>query len=77
MEGFVQDDDPSSLTRRTRRRAVNLSLEFSGVVHSDGRRFAQRQRVMGTASRPGDSVLVVCASARKPSTPTARRPSRT
>jgi NADPH:quinone reductase-like Zn-dependent oxidoreductase len=46
-KGFAQDDDPRSLTRRTRRRAVNLGLEFSGVVRSDGRRFTPGQRVMG------------------------------
>ncbi|GAA3774322.1 zinc-binding dehydrogenase [Streptomyces phyllanthi] len=46
-KGFVQNDDPRSLTRRTRRRAVNLGLEFSGVVRSDGRRFTRGQRVMG------------------------------
>ncbi|MFJ8113081.1 zinc-binding dehydrogenase [Streptomyces sp. NPDC096132] len=44
---FAQDDDPRSLARRTRRRNVNLGLQFSGVVRSDGRRFAPGQRVMG------------------------------
>ncbi|WP_246565160.1 hypothetical protein [Streptomyces roseirectus] len=46
-KGFAQDDDPRSLARRTRRRAVNLGLEFSGVVRSDGRRFTRGRRVMG------------------------------
>ncbi|WP_416983235.1 zinc-binding dehydrogenase [Streptomyces sp. T028] len=46
-KGFTQDDDPRSLTRRTRKKAVNLGLEFSGVVRSDGRRFRKGQRVMG------------------------------
>ncbi|MCL8016180.1 NAD(P)-dependent alcohol dehydrogenase [Streptomyces sp. AS02] len=46
-KGFAQDDDPRSLARRTRKRIVNLGLEFSGVVHSSGRRFKAGQRVMG------------------------------
>ncbi|MGW0708408.1 zinc-binding dehydrogenase [Streptomyces sp. NPDC002643] len=46
-KGFAQDDDPRSLARRTRRRAVNLGLEFSGVVRSGGRRLTEGQRVMG------------------------------
>ncbi|WP_053683677.1 zinc-binding dehydrogenase [Streptomyces sp. WM4235] len=44
---FAQDDDPRSLTRRTRKKNVNLGLEFSGIVRSDGRRFKKGQRVMG------------------------------
>jgi len=46
-KGFAQNDDPRSLTRKTRKKAVNLGLEFSGVVRSDGRRFKEGQRVMG------------------------------
>ncbi|MFM9441106.1 hypothetical protein [Streptomyces acidiscabies] len=46
-KGFVQNDDPRSLSRRTRRRAVGLGLEFAGVVRSDGRSFTRGQRVMG------------------------------
>ena len=46
-KGFAQDDDPRSLTRRTRKKAVNLGLEFSGVVRSDGRHFKEGRRVLG------------------------------
>ncbi|MEU6373580.1 NAD(P)-dependent alcohol dehydrogenase [Streptomyces sp. NPDC046909] len=46
-KGFVLDDDPRSLARRTRKRGVVLGLEFAGVVRSDGRGFRAGQRVMG------------------------------
>lgn len=45
-KGFAQNDDPRSLARRTRKRVVNLGLEFSGTVRSDGRHFKEGQRVM-------------------------------
>ncbi|MEW2397992.1 NAD(P)-dependent alcohol dehydrogenase [Streptomyces sp. NPDC046862] len=46
-KGFVQNNDPRSLARRTRRRAVGLGLEFAGVVRSDSRCFTRGQRVLG------------------------------
>src|SRR6266568_5157247 len=65
-KGFVHDDDARSLTRKTRRRAVNLGLEFSGVVVSDGRRFGKGQRVMGGIHLTKDEkALATYVSARE------------
>ncbi|MFK0259528.1 zinc-binding dehydrogenase [Streptomyces sp. NPDC090445] len=45
---FVTLDDPAALAKKTRKKKVNLGLEFSGVIASDGIRFRKGQRVIGS-----------------------------
>ncbi|WP_146228453.1 zinc-binding dehydrogenase [Streptomyces sp. CG 926] len=45
---FVTLDDPAALAKKTRKKKVNLGLEFSGVIASDGVRFRKGDRVIGS-----------------------------